>query len=453
MTAMTPCAAPTADERRVAGRSARKRITRTALGDWDPAWRNHDALETILAQSRTRVPELVPIRHGRMSASPWTYYRGGAAVMAADLAGRPHSGLMVQLCGDAHVLNFGLWATPERSLSFDLRDFDETLPGPFEWDVQRLAASLVVLERDAGLPEGTGADAATAMAKAYRRAVATFAGFGELDIWYEQVRLDRFVDFFVAEERSEIALDIEKEARKKTSRGAAKKLVRFDDGVARIVDNPPFRVRIEDAAERAEDQAIVESYRATLPEPVGNLLDRFTVVDVARQVVGVGSVGMRVFLVLFEGRSGDDPLFLQFKEAGPSVYEAHLGPSTHTNHGQRVTVGRQLIQSAGDIFTGWTHVEGRDVYVRQYRDMKVIPDPASIGPRLAEFATACGTVLARAHARTGDAVALAAYLGTGTSFDQAIGRFATAYADQNDRDHAQLLEGIADGRVETAPGW
>ena len=453
MTSMTPDVGPSLEERRVAGHAARTRITRTALGEWDPAWRNQDALETIVAQSRNRVPELVPIRHGRMSASPWTYYRGAAAVMASDLAVRPHSGLLVQLCGDAHVLNFGLWATPERSLSFDLRDFDETLPGPFEWDVQRLAASLVVLERDAGLPDGAGATAARAMAKAYRRAMARFAGFGELDIWYEQVRLDRFVDFFVAEERGEIAFDIEKEARKRTSRGAAKKLVRFIDGEARIVDNPPFRVRIEDAKERAEDQAIVESYRATLPEHVRRLLDRFTVVDVARQVVGVGSVGMRVFLVLLEGRNGDDPLFLQFKEAGPSVYEAHLGPCAHPNHGQRVTVGRHLIQSAGDIFTGWTRVEDRDVYVRQYRDMKVIPEPESIGPRLAEFATACGTVLARAHARTGDAVALAAYLGTGTSFDKAIGRFATTYADQNDRDHAQLVADIGSGRVECAPGW
>ena len=221
------------------------------------------------------------------------------------------------------------------------------------------------------------------MAATYRTAMGRYAGLGELDVWYEQVRLDRFVDFFVAEERGEIAHDIEHEARKRTSRRAAKKLVRVVDGDARIVDNPPFRIRIEDAKERAEDQTIVESYRATLPEHVAHLLERFTVVDVARQVVGVGSVGMRVFLVLFEGRSGDDPLFLQFKEAGPSVYEAHLGPSAHANHGQRVTVGRQLIQSAGDIFTGWTHVEGRDVYVRQYRDMKVIPDPESIGPRLA----------------------------------------------------------------------
>jgi uncharacterized protein (DUF2252 family) len=373
--------------------------------------------------------------------------------MAADLATADHSGLEVQLCGDAHILNFGLWATPERNLSYDLRDFDETLPGPFEWDVQRLAASLEVLAREVGLPDGAGAKAAVAMGKAYRLAMRRAASKGELEIWYDQVPLDRFVDFFVAEEREEIVRDISVEARRRTSRGAARKLVRVVDGVARIVEDPPFRVRVDDPDERAGDAAIVEAYRATLPEYRRHLLDRFTVADVARQVVGVGSVGMQVFLVLFEGRNGDDPLFLQFKQAGPSVYEAHLGPSAHPNHGQRVVVGRQLMQSAGDIFTGWTHVEGGDVYVRQFRDMKVIPDPETIAPRLREFAVASGTVLARAHARTGDPVVIAAYLGRGDSFDRAMGRFAVAYADQNQRDHAALVAAIADDRVEAATGW
>lgn len=441
------------EQRREAGRAVRERLPRSALGDWDAGARTQDALATVLAQSADRVPELVPIRHGRMAASPWTHYRGAAAVMAADLASRPHSGLTVQLCGDAHILNFGLWATPERNLSYDLRDFDETLPGPFEWDVQRLGTSLVVLAREVGLDDGTGRDAAVQMARSYREGVRRLAGMDELDVWYEQVPLDRFVEFFVPEERERHVKEISKEARRRTNRGAARKLIEVVDGEPRITEQPPFRVRVTDRAEREGDHRIIEAYRASLPEYRRHLVDRFTVADVARQVVGVGSVGMQVFLVLFEGRNGDDPLFLQFKEAGPSVYEPYLGPSVHPNHGQRVVVGRQLIQSAGDIFSGWTHVDGGDVYVRQFRDMKVIPEPDTIAPRLAEFATASGTVLARAHARSGDAVPIAAYLGKGDAFDRAMGRFAVAYAEQNQRDHAVLAEAVADGAVEAAAGW
>ena len=444
---------PSVDARRQLGRAARAHVTRSEQGEWSSSLRTRDALDVVLAQSARRVPDLVPIRHGRMSATPWTYYRGAAGVMASDLSARPHSGLVVQLCGDAHILNFGMWATPERNLSFDLRDFDETLPGPFEWDVLRLAASLEVLARDVELPPGAGRRAARSMAAAYRRRMREVADLGELEVWYDQVPVERFVDFFVPEERDLITRTIAERAAKRTSRGAARKLVEFVDGEARIVDHPPFRVRIDDPSERATDHAIFLAYRETLPEYRRQLLDRFTIVDVARQVVGVGSVGMRVFLVLLEGRSGDDPLFLQVKEAGPSVYEEHLGPSEHANHGQRVTVGRQKLQSAGDIFTGWTRAAGADVYVRQFRDMKVIPSPEAVGPRIDEFAVAAGTVLARAHARTGDAVAISAYLGKGDGFDRAVGRFAEAYADQNERDHAQLAAAISDGAVASAPGW
>ena len=265
------------DERRDAGRAARVRVPRRALGEWDASRRTHDALEVVVAQSHDRVPELVPIRHGRMAATPWTHYRGAAAVMAADLATAEHSALEVQLCGDAHILNFGLWATPERNLSYDLRDFDETLPGPFEWDVQRLAASLEVLAREVGLPDGAGAEAAVAMGEAYRLAMRRAASMGELEIWYDQVPLDRFVDFFVPEEREDIVRDISVEARRRTSRGAARKLVRVVDGAPRIVEDPPFRVRVDDPDERAGDAAIVDAYRATLPEYRRHLLDRFTV--------------------------------------------------------------------------------------------------------------------------------------------------------------------------------
>jgi uncharacterized protein (DUF2252 family) len=440
-------------DRRAVGRAARKRVPRRRLGDWDPAARGHDALATVLVQNETRVPDLVPIRMSRMSASPWTYYRGAAAVMAADLAASPHSGIDVQLCGDAHVLNFGLWATPERQLSFDLRDFDETLRGPFEWDVKRYLASLVVLARENGLPDRTGRAAVHTALRAYRARIASYATAGELTIWYDVVTSDQLLELFEPEERERVSARLAKRARRRTSAGAARKLTRVVDGYLRIVDDPPIRVRPPatvggvDATELAAQT--LQAYHDSLPYERRYLLDRFTLVDVVRQVVGVGSVGMQVYLVLLEGRNGADPLFLQIKQAGPSVYEQFLGASPHPSHGQRVISGKRVIQAASDIFLGWTSVQGFDFYVRQFRDMKVIPDSARIVPHLGPFAEQCAYVLARAHARTGDAMAIASYVGKGRRFDEGMAAFAVAYADQTARDHRQLVAAIESGEVAT----
>jgi uncharacterized protein (DUF2252 family) len=441
----------TIDERRASGRAARKKARRGGLGYWAEAEREQDALETILAQSRTRVPDLVPIRHQRMAASAWNYYRGAAAVMAGDLAARPDSGLMVQLCGDAHVLNFGLWATPERNLSFDLRDFDETLPGPFEWDVKRFATSLVVSARENQLGPATAAAAVTAGLEAYCRRMRLYRAMPELDIWYDSTHVDALVGYFEPADQGRITIHIEKRRERRTSRGAFARLTMIANGRPRITEEPPVRVTLSDEEQRELVDVLLAGYRLTLQEDRRTLFDRFTVVDVVRQVVGVGSVGMQVYLVLLEGRSGDDPLFLQVKQAGASVYEAHTQPSAHGSHGARVVNGKRLLQSATDIFVGWGSLHGKDYYVRQFRDMKIIPRTDLIAPRLAEFATACGGTLARAHARTGDPVAIDSYIGKGRAFTAAIGEFARQYADQNERDHDQLVKAIAAGTVESQP--
>ncbi len=418
--------------------------------------RTHDALTVVSAQNDDRVPELVPIRMSRMSASPWTYYRGAAAVMAADLATGPHTGIEVQLCGDAHVLNFGLWATPERQLSFDLRDFDETLRGPFEWDVKRFLASLVVLARDNGLPDPIALEAVRVASRAYRSQIAAYAGAGELDIWYDVVTADQLLDLFRPEERERVSARLARQAEKRTSAGAARKLTEVVDGQLRIVEDPPVRVHLSEVVHPGVDPHEVavqtlQAYHDSLPYERRYLLDRYTLVDVVRQIVGVGSVGMQVYLALFQGRNGVDPLFLQIKQAGPSVYEQFLAPSPHPSHGQRVISGKRVIQAASDIFLGWTTVQGLDFYVRQFRDMKVVPDSARIAPYLVAFARMCARVLARSHARTGDALSISAYLGKGRRFDKAMQAFAIAYADQTARDHGQLVDAVESGAVAILP--
>ena len=441
----------TGDERRASGRAARTRARRGTLGCWREEDRAHDALETILAQNQIRAPELVPIRHHRMAASAWNYYRGAAAVMAADLAARPDSGLTVQLCGDAHVLNFGLWATPERNLSFDLRDFDETLPGPFEWDVKRFATSLMVAAQENLMEPAQAAAAVTAGVAAYCRRMRQYTTTPELDIWYDGTRVDNLIDYFEPADRGRVSVHIEKRRERRTSRGAFAKLTIMANGRPRITQDPPLRVTISDDEQADLVDHFLAEYRLTLQEDRRILFDRFTVADVVRQVVGVGSVGMRVYLVLLEGRTGADPLFLQVKQAGPAVYEAYTRPSRHDSHGARVISGKRLLQSATDIFVGWGSLHGRDYYVRQFRDMKIIPTTDLIAPRLVEFATACGGTLARAHARTGDPVAIDGYIGKGARFTAAIGQFARRYAEQNQRDHAQLVRAIASGAVESQP--
>ncbi len=442
----------TGDNRRRAGKAARKRARRSLMGYWREVERGHDALKTIVGQNCIRVPELVPIRHHRMAMSAWNYYRGAAAVMASDLASRPDSGLVVQLCGDAHVLNFGLWATPERNLMFDLRDFDETLPGPFEWDVKRLAASLVIAARENGISQAQADAGVTAAIEAYQQRMRRYTTMSELDIWYDGMHVDSLIGYFEPADRGRVSVHIEKKQKHRTSRGAFAKLTTMAHGRARITEDPPLRVGIDDDEQADLVDHLLAQYRLTLQADRRSLFDRFTEVDVVRQVVGVGSVGMQVYLALFEGRSGSDPLFLQIKQAGPSVYEAHASPSLHENHGERVINGKRLVQSATDIFAGWGSFHGKDYYVRQFRDMKIIPTTGLIAPRLAEFATACGDTLARAHARTGDPVAINSYIGKGPTFAVAIGQFARRYADQNERDHAQLVAAIADGTVESFSG-
>lgn len=443
-------------QRRALGRTARQVLPRRSLAMWDPDARGHDALGTILGQNDARQRDLVAIRMWRMAASPWTYYRGAAAVMAADLASTPDTGIAVQLCGDAHVLNYGLWATPERQLSFDLRDFDETVRGPFEWDVKRYLASLVVLARDNGLADKVARRAVAVAVKAYAERVAAYAEADELTVWYDIITSEELLDLFEPEHREAVARRLSKQARRRTSAGAARKLTETVDGHLRIVEDPPTRIRLENLlpGEELSDRvsAVLQRYHDSLPYERRFLLDRFTLVDVARQVVGVGSVGMQVFLVLCEGRNGTDPLFLQVKEAGPSVYEQYLGPSPYPSHGQRVISGKRLIQAASDIFLGWTSFEGADFYVRQFRDMKVIPDSRAIAPYLVPFAQQCGYVLARAHARTGDALSISAYVGAGGRFAEAMTDFAFAYADQTVWDHRQLTDAIASGRVAVEEG-
>jgi uncharacterized protein (DUF2252 family) len=444
--------AATSDERRASGKAARKRAPRGAFGGWTEKQRGHDPVETLLAQNEIRVPDLVPVRHYRMAISPWNYYRGAAAVMAADLASRPDSGLTVQLCGDAHVLNFGLWATPERNLSFDLRDFDETLPGPFEWDLKRFAASLVVAARVNRIKPATAAAAVTAGVDAYRARMRQSRAMPELDIWYDSMHVDSLLSYFEPADRGAVSIHIEKKRKHRTSRGAFARLTTMAHGRPRISEEPPIRVRIDDDQQADLVDHLLAQYRLTLQEDRRHVFDRFTEADTVRQVVGVGSVGMRVYLVLLEGRSGADPLFLQAKQAGPSVYEAHTQPSGHANHGERVISGKRLVQSATDIFVGWASLHGRDYYVRQFRDMKIIPTTDLIAPRLVEFATACGETLARAHARTGDPVAIDGYMGTGPKFTAAIGQFAELYAEQNDRDYARLVSAIDRDAIESQPG-
>ncbi|MGH9081311.1 MAG: DUF2252 domain-containing protein [Acidimicrobiales bacterium] len=439
-------------ERRAEGKRGRARAPRGSIGAWSDAYRRHDALQTILAQNAIRSAELVPLRHRRMAASPWNYYRGAAAVMASDLADHPESGLDVQLCGDAHVLNFGLWATPERNLFFDLRDFDETMAGPFEWDLKRLAASLVVAARENGVKAGRADRAVAAALSAYRGRMRRYARSAELDIWYDGMHVDSLLSYFEPADRGRVSVHIEKKKKHRTHRGAYAKLTTMAHGRPRITEDLPIRVTVGDREQTGLVDTLLAGYRLTLQEDRRSLFDRFTEADMVRQVVGVGSVGMQVYLVLFEGRSGADPLFLQVKQAGPSVYESHARRSPYTHHGERVIHGKRMVQSATDIFVGWGSLDGKDYYVRQFRDMKIVPTIELIGPVLVEFAMACGETLARAHARSGDPMAIDGYLGKGTAFDRSIAQFARLYADQNERDHAQLVEAIARGVVESLPG-
>jgi uncharacterized protein (DUF2252 family) len=446
-------------QRHERGRAARRLVPRGSHAQWTPTSDRPDPVDLLEAQARDRIQELLPIRYGRMMASPFAFLRGSAIVMAHDLAGTPKSGIHAQLCGDAHLLNFGAYASPERSLLFDLNDFDETLPGPWEWDIKRLAASFVVAGRDNGFDTVDCRNAARAVTASYRQRMTRFSEMGELEVWYTRIGEEE-VRGLLTEARAgkRTTKKLSKNVRKTRGRDslqALSKLTRVVDGRRIINDDPPLLVRIPEGDElRSQVYAILESYKRTLQEDRRHLLDRFRFVDAARKVVGVGSVGTRVYVVLLEGRDRDDPLFLQVKEAGASVLERYVESSPyehHEHHGHRVVAGQRLMQAASDIFLGWFRGgEGRDFYWRQLKDMKGSAKVESMSAdELVLYAGICGWALARAHARSGDRVQIAGYLGKSERFDVAIADFAKEYADQTERDHAALCAAVKSGRVAT----
>ncbi|MEV4679955.1 DUF2252 domain-containing protein [Streptomyces kurssanovii] len=450
-------------ERAAYGRNARRRASRSCHGWYETAQQRPDPIAAIERQSADRVAELVPIRYGRMLESPFRFYRGAAAIMAADVAPLPNTGLQVQLCGDAHPLNFRLLASPERRLVFDINDFDETLPGPFEWDVKRLTAGFVTAGRANGFSLKEQNRTVLACVRAYRERMHQFAGMRTLDIWYAQDDADRM--------RELVASSMDREARRRTAKATARartrthleafaKLTRVTAEGRRIAPDPPLITPLgqlspdqSESGRVKEFQALLDDYARTLPSERRHLLRHYRLVDMARKVVGVGSVGTRCWVLLLLGKDDDDPLLLQAKEAQESVLAAHTGGEPYDNQGRRVVAGQRLMQTAGDIFLGWTRVvgldgQGRDFYVRQLWDWKGIARPETMGPGLLSlFAGLCGASLARAHARSGDPIALAAYLGGSDRFDRALAEFAQSYADQNERDHEALEAACRSGRI------
>ena len=435
------------DERRERGRAERKRVPRRAQGGFVPRPDRPDPLDLVAEQNRSRLADIVPVRWGRMAQSPFGWLRGSPVVMTADLAGAPATSLTVQLCGDAHLLNFGLFAAPDRRQVFDLNDFDETLAGPFEWDVKRLAASAVVAAGTAGFPDDVAIRAANAVAASYRTRMAAYAETPALDVWYETIDVDEAV----ATVRPEHPETIEKRAaraRTQTSLSVLPKLAERTPTGRRIRDHPPLVRRLFDPDAIGLVAGLVERYRASVADELRPLVDRFHLVDLALKVVGVGSVGTRCFVALLEAEGDDDPLFLQVKEAQCSVLEPHLDPSPYRSSGERVVRGQRMMQAEGDILLGWFDVADRSYYVRQLRDEKASVDLEVIAPEpYVRYCGLCGWVLARAHARTGDAAAISGYLGSGTVFDEAIVSFATDYARVADADHARLVEAIAAGDI------
>ncbi len=427
-----------------------------------------DPVELLGRQGPARVPELLPIRYGRMVSSPFAFYRGAALVMAADLAATPSSGLRAQLCGDAHLSNFGFYASAERRLVFDLNDFDETLPGPFEWDVKRLAASLEIAARSQSFRAKEARAVVVKAVRSYRESMRTFATMPNQAVWYARVEADELLDRLRAvapAERLRKAENLIASAKTKDSMQAFRKLTREVDGQRQIISEPPLIVPVEELFPGQEGETLqaqmadlLSAYRASLVSDRKHLFDQYRFVHMARKVVGVGSVGTRAWILLFEGLDGGDPLFLQAKEAQTSVLEQYAGVSEYANHGERVVAGQRLMQASSDIFLGWQRTNGldgvdRDYYLRQLRDWKASADvEGSVPEGMAVYGQVCGWTLARAHARSGDRVAIGAYLGKRDTFDEAVADFAAAYADQNDKDHARLRAAIDEGRVEATEG-
>jgi uncharacterized protein (DUF2252 family) len=477
---------PSVKQRRKKGKEARQQAPPSAHAGWKPAADRPDPVALLEEQDATREPDLVPVRHGRMMVSPFTFYRGAAKIMAADLKDTPRAGLMAQLCGDAHLSNFGLFASPERTLLFDLNDFDETLTGPFEYDVARMSASFTIAARNNGFSKSETHDATLASVSAYRASMAEFAEMTTMDVWYARLteeELMRAISTFAQAEELEApkkaakkeakqakreekgAKKIAAKARTRDSLQALSKLGELVDGRYRIVSQPPIIVPARDidpasyglTADELQHgmHELFRAYRATLQPDRRHLLERFELIDVARKVVGVGSVGTRAFIVLLQGRDQQDPLFLQVKEATQSVLEDHLPKSRYKQPGERVVQGQRMMQAASDIFLGWTKGvdTSRYFYYRQLRDMKGSVDVETLRPSaLAFYAHQCGWTLARAHARSGDPIEIARYLGKGDGFDQSITDFSERYADQNERDFKAFIEAIRSGRLAATEG-
>jgi uncharacterized protein (DUF2252 family) len=446
-----------AGDRRAEGKALRDAVPRMSHAGWKPPKGRRDPVELLSESNAGRLADLIPIRFGRMAASPFAFYRGSAALMAADLATTPSCGLRVQACGDAHLMNFGAFATPERNIVFDINDLDETLPAPFEWDLKRLAASIVIAAQHLDLPDSDAARVATDLVCEYRERMTDYASMRALEVWYDKVDMQRFEDRSAdpavrKATRKRIEQRLEAEKRKTVPDHLYPKLVSTEGAQPRIKDEPPLifhpSAELAPGVTSGYAQAFA-AYRETLPEHTRTLFDRYHFFDLAFKVVGVGSVGTVCAVALFLA-ADDDPLFLQIKEARASVLEPYAGKSLHANHGQRVIAGQRLMQSASDVFLGWTRGQnGRDVYVRQLRDMKmsaIIEDMDT--PLLRQYGRMCAQALARAHARSGDAARLAGYMGSGSSFDDAVGEFAVEYADQNRKDHRAFVQAIREGRIE-----
>ena len=459
---------PTVAERAESGKVARAHSPRSEHGGWEPASDRRDPVELLEEQAASRVPELVPIRYGRMLVSPFTFFRGAAYPMAADLADEPRTGLDVQLCGDAHLSNFGAFAGPDRRLVFSINDFDETLPGPFEWDVKRLVASFAVAGRDRGFAAKQRQSINRTVTRSYREAIRAFATMSNFDIWYSRIDVDEIAAMAAQhgtrKQMKRFDRNVAK-ARSKDSLRAFAKLTEIVDGEPRIRSDPPLIVPFEevvsgvDQAELEEFvRGVIRSYRRTLSTDRRRLLERFRYVHAARKVVGVGSVGTRAWIMLMLGRDQNDPLFLQLKEAQQSVLEPFLGKSAFAKHGQRVVEGQRLTQAASDIMLGWIRFKAydgvtRDFYMRQLWDGKGSALIETMNPpAMTMYARLCGNALAKAHARSGDAIAIASYLGASDSFDRALASFAEAYADQNERDYHALREAVEAGRVKAEAG-
>jgi len=460
---------PTHEERVARGKAARRELPRERHAEWPADQRKFEPLDLLAEQALTRVPELVPIRYGRMAASPFAYYRGAALPMAADLSTGPRTSLDVQLCGDAHLSNFGGFASPERDLLFDVNDFDETSPGPFEWDLKRLGASLEIAARGRSFPAKTGRKLVTSSMRSYREAMHEFANMSNLEVWYSHLDMSGVAQRWGSEVSGSMLARFQKTAAKAESKDqlkAREKLTEVVDGELRFQSDPPLLVPASELvgeADAGQIKAMIQkglrSYRRSLIRDRRHLLESYELVDVARKVVGVGSVGTRAWVALFKGNDADDTLILQMKEAEASVLERFCSESAFSNHGQRVVEGQRFMQAASDIFLGWHRVEvgmdgnSHDYYFRQLWDWKVSADVDNMpAETLLVYAKMCGWTLARAHARSGDRVAIASYLGSGDAFDRAIVEFAVGYAGQNALDHQSLVDAIAKGSVQATLG-